>query len=241
MYCVTPFFRYSFPKPLNLTAVSPRRRSSVSVASFTVVPDSDIPLPTPKPKSSPSTLLLVRVGVCPLARAPEFTSFCVTGDVRAAYAFANARALFHRFFATVSSTSVTFSAAALSISKFAAAIAASAFSCAAAPAASSVVPGKYFSGKTRIKKPTGIEPNPNPMEQNHSAVVRFMKPIAGPTTVRPTPSMSATCVKNVTMMMPQKIGEFWMLSRMLKSAILRELISLNICIITNVLKMTELS
>merc|ERR1719337_214906 len=32
------------------------------------------------------------------------------------------------------------------------------------------------------------------METIHSAPVRFMKPIAGPTTERPTPSMNATCV-----------------------------------------------
>ena len=56
-----------------------------------------------------------------------------------------------------------------------------------------------------------------------------MNPIAGPTT-EPNTSMNATCVRIVSAMMPTKMGEFWMFSKMLSSAIFRELISENTCI-----------
>ena len=79
------------------------------------------------------------------------------------------------------------------------------------------------------------------MDTNHSAPVRFMKPIAGPTTERPTPSMNATCVATVSTMMLTNTGDLWMFSNTFSSDIFRALISEKTCIMTNELKITEFS
>ena len=90
-------------------------------------------------------------------------------------------------------------------------------------------------------KPTGRAQKPMTMHTAHSPPVRFMNPMAGPTTVRPTPSMNAACVPIVRKMMKQKMGESWMPSKTFHSVIFLLLISEKICMKTKVLKMTELT
>mmetsp|Transcript_4308 Transcript_4308/g.10427 ORF Transcript_4308/g.10427 Transcript_4308/m.10427 type:complete len:257 (+) Transcript_4308:1372-2142(+) len=113
-------------------------------------------------------------------------------------------------------------------------------SCASTSASESVLPGNHSRGICLAMNPTGSATTPMTRHTTHSLAVRFMKPMAGPTTERPTPSMNAACTAIVATRMPQKMGDSSRFSNTFTSVILRELISENTCMKTKALKMTEL-
>ena len=163
----------------------------------------------------------------------------VIGAVSAVYALMNVFAFFQRAraFRMVTLTSLSLSASS-SAAAAAASCAARAFSCASLSASSSVFPGNHLMGMSLATRPTGNAPVPMSTDTHHSVPLRFMNPTAGPTTERPTPSINATCVATVAMMILMNTGDLWMFSNTAISEIFLLLISLNTCIITKVLKIT---